>query len=279
MKRVVFICSTIFAVVLGLDTIGGRPIAPGFDTKLRSSWSQTSQGFPVLRLETDAGDLQCWIRLRVSGAFQSEPSLNVLPRIIRSGVGPTDLIYRIGSSGAGWADLEVLAPGSPQEKFSWPSGRALEVLFASDHPLTFALDDWWIFLGEGEGDSQFKASWRHTWFWLSLGALILSVGTAIYTGWPRAERTSKDPLKDCLRTLVAQVEGASVDKTRDMQALLLRVVFDGAEVREALEGLKGPTGIRRSQVWLQARSRFLSRLAVLVRQLANEHARLRSLHE
>lgn len=278
MKRVVFFVSTACTLVLGLEKIGGSPIAPGFDTRLEAKFEQTSQGNPLLRITTDAGDLECRVQLRVSGLAGADRELAFHPRITRSGLPMVELAYRVGESGTGWADLEIGTrdlEDREDAKFLWPAGRALEVLIASARPDQIILEDWHVYLSEGESDSRSKALRRRLWFWSSLTLLGLSLATALYTGMPRREQRG-DPLQECLKTLVSQIEGKSEEETRGMQELLRRVVFDGAGFKEALEGLRNRSSSQRSVLWLQARSRFLQRLEELILKLRSELTRLRS---
>jgi hypothetical protein len=58
-KKIVLIVSTVIPLLLGLERLGGRPIVPGFDTRLQVTWALTAHGTRRLSLEQDVADLVC----------------------------------------------------------------------------------------------------------------------------------------------------------------------------------------------------------------------------
>ena len=258
-KILVLSLSVIGTTIFGLDKIGVTPIAPGYDVGFQ--WSQrSSPGSGQLILLADAGDLNCWVSLKIRG--------NILPGRSMTAKLSTgrDLAVAGVKNSNDWT-VEIFDPakdGSTRTKFLWPSGIQLMLYFPVASASDTSLLDWRVYLKDKESDSLSKASWRNTWFWVSIGLLGLSIIGGIYGIMP--ERPEPFSPQGCIEQIIDNIEGSSPRETKKMRVALQKVAIEGANVNEALEAL-GLKGVEKLKFWFAVRKNFLSRLRNLIENL------------
>jgi hypothetical protein len=272
MRKVVLALSAAAAILFGLDKIGVTPIAPGHDVGFK--WSTHSeQGNRELILTTDAGDLKCWLQLKVrtevDNANVFHAKLSTSEHELAIAAEPIDQ--------HAWR-LRIFEPskgGRKQVKFDWPSGVSL-IVYASANPGSdLALEEWEVYLKDKESDSASKATWRRNWFWISLSLVFVSVVGAVYGALP--ERPALQPFTSqvCVGEIITRIEGASKLETRRIRSVLQKVVLEKASVAEALDAT-GLQGIESKKLWFTARHHFMTRLEELIRELVTYQQRLAS---
>lgn len=258
MRKLVFVVSTIVALVIATDRIGGRPIAPGTETHFEVFLDPVEAA--TWRLQSDKGNLSCCIELAfqcsepkslpLEACFSDGTALELLERPIEAGLH----VYRIVARTNGVA---------PARMFDWPATETIKVRFP---PGSAGVDvaDWRVFLPEEEMDTLARARWRTQWYWISIVALVLSGLTALYAGLSRAEAPTGDPARRCVVEIIEGIEGSDSKKTRRLRTLLRKRCLEGAALRECLDsaGFRGQE--TRTRAWLEAKDLFLHRYDALI---------------
>ena len=265
--RIAFVLSTLVAVVTGLDKIGGMPIAPGPDTHFRVT--SVPGAWPTWRLESDKGNLTCFVELVVQC---SRPDLAIVTARVLPG---DELGVQAESTPSGHLRtvLESKAPAGTR-MFDWPAGSPIEVCFEGLESAEPQLVDWTLFLADDEADTRSKATWRSSWRWISLIALLISVPAALITGWPREKPEVTDPATRCVVDIIEGVEGVDAKDTERIRVLLRKVCLESAPLSEAWEAAGVTGSVERVRIWRRARERFSARLEALILALIDRQKAL-----
>ncbi len=258
MKTVILAISAAAVVILSLDKIGVTPIAPGYNTRFQ----RVPSNLPLLIFRTDAGDLDCWIRLRLkiggSGAATFSARLRTGAPLAAASRRVTDSVWVV----------EISKPSSDsahRTKFQWQSGIELTVTPAAGSPAIASVEDWQVFLRADQSDSMWRAKWRNGWFRISLGLIFIAIVAAIITAWPPAKPRAS--AMDICLGIVRSIEGPTTQDTKLMRSMLEKVL-DGTPVRSAMEALRLDSQSRRAKtLWFAARGNFLHKLNELMGQL------------
>jgi hypothetical protein len=271
-RAILITISVLAGMVWSLDKIGVTPIAPG--TNVHFSYSlrrQSSQDWLVLK--SDAGTQKCWIRLVITGAFKTAPSLTAE---LATGKRLRGQIYPIGRNL--WAiDLfNTTADKRARPMFDWQSGDRIFVHLQTSAPAS--LHYWTIYLDKGESDSLGKAIWRQQWFYISLFLLAISIAAGAYSLLKDHEKkTEQFTPQLCILQIVGDIETDNPDESAKIRKLLSRVLLTGGggTIKEVMSNLGIPPK-EQPALWFKARSQFLGRLDYLIEHLVDSGEKLRN---
>jgi hypothetical protein len=144
--------SALGATLFGLDKIGVTPIAPGHDVGFQWGERPSPVGSQLV-LTTDAGDLNCWVSLRIPANVAAKTPIKAKLSTGR------ELTVAAMKDKDGWL-VEIFDPakdGSIRTKFLWPSGIELVVYSFGSADSSTTLLDWNVYLKDKESDSLSKA--------------------------------------------------------------------------------------------------------------------------
>lgn len=254
LRRILIVLAAPAAILMGLNQLGGTPLSKGYET----GFSTTVEGSPEPRLavETDAGNLSCWVRLRVpsnSAVFTAKLS-----------TGSPLWVYQDKDEGsAQW--IAIVADGQKiQEQFKWPAGATLQVSSGDKTAASLAPSDWQLFLSDKGYDSKQRASWRKTLFRFSLLFLSLAIVGGILETHARLKEVSPVlTAQRCIDELIKATEGPSTGETKWMQTILTKVLLEGVAVADALD-LLPLEDFQKRVLWFKTRNQFRSRLERLI---------------
>jgi hypothetical protein len=253
-RRLVLVLSLVAALLLGADKLGLKLFPSGKDVAFKATPSASPAG---LTLEADAGDLTCWLRLKVAGPDRKtvHAELDGGPPLAVDSDGDWLLIRRSPSG------------PDPDRKFAWPSGVLLRLTCAPDGPTGVALEDWFVYCKDGSYDSMSRATGRAWWFWISLGLFGLSLVSPVYEGWNRL--TAKPEAVSPERVVAGMIEsvGEGVKDGAVLSGLLREVILRQRTREEAFDALKIRGKSAQGQKWFTATSRFKSRLGRYIDEL------------
>jgi len=246
------------ALLLGLSQLGGTPIYKGYNTGFTTNVHNSP--FPLLQITTDAGDLTCWIRLRLHSKFQSfSASLSTGTRLS---------VYQHSTQESDqW--IAIVAEGQkPEEKFKWPSGAVLSL--TSTNGETVSPDDWQVYLDDEAFDSKDRAKWRVMVFGLSAFLLVLALAGATLEAFAKGkEELAPFTHEHCLSGLIMSSEGASSQETVWMQTVLKKVLLQAVPVKDAI----APIPLRKNRkwaFWFKTQNQFRLRLEWLINDLKRD---------
>lgn len=264
LRRTVLVLSAIAAVFLGLEKVGVFQFAPPGDVGFQATTERLPDGRPALVLDSDIGDLSCWLHLVVrwngpdSGGFDAS---------IASGESLVVEAQRIGDGE--WALSISKGPNSAQrDPFLWRAGLPVRVVLSGPASGPLILQDWIVNATAQPSDSRDKARWRNWWTWFSWVLLTLAIIGAAVTAWPRPELEAATSLA-LVRSIVSSVEGDDAQHTTRVRIFLRKVLLESVPVREALDALKIPSTPFRTRPQFVARARrvFLDRIAAVKAEL------------
>lgn len=256
LRRLLMILAAPSAAILGLTQLGGTPLYKGYDTGFTVTAADSSGS--KLAISTDAGDLTCWIRLRLP--------LHSRSLSVNLSNGTALSVYQESvQDGHQW--IAIVAEGQkPQEKFKWPSGALLFITSTSG--ASNAPSDWRVYLSDQTFDSKDRARWRTTAFALSVVFffLFLAGGTLEAVAKLKDEPTSSFTHERCLIELIMSTEGSSSQETQWMQSILRKVLLQTVSVADAL----APIPLKKNAklvLWFKTRNQFRVRLERLITDL------------
>ncbi len=255
-KKLLAALGAVGGVLLGLQSIGVTPVAPGYDTGFhRSAACADAQG---LCFSTDAGDLSVLATLRVHAP--EADSAAGWQAMLTNGAALAVAADRVAN---GTWRLRIEKPDSSLRlsKFKWPSGVALQVWHR--HPGSIRLEDWEVSPENASYDSRSRASWRTVWFWLLLGLLGIGLVSVVWDqlGKKPEELSVQALIAQLVRRTILEVQGDSDEETRKIRELLGKVLLGSVPVVEALREVEPESqGPRRQALFFKARARFLAHL-------------------
>lgn len=244
------------ALMLGLTQLGGTPIYKGYNTGFTSTLHNSANS--TLAIGTDAGDLTCWIRLRVpshSQSFSANLSTGTPLHVYQHSIQDTDQ----------W--IAIVAEGQKREaKFEWPSGAVLSLTATNGESIT--PHDWQVYLSDQAFDSKDRARWRNIVFGFSVFFLLLALAGGTFEAFAK----DKDELPEsftherCLTALIMSSEGASSQETKWMRSILKKVLLEAVSVVDAI----APIPLRKDKkwaLWFKTQNQFRLRLDRLITDL------------
>jgi hypothetical protein len=244
------------ALMLGLTQIGGTPIYKGYNTGFTTSLDSSSNS--TLTITTDAGDLTCWVKLRLPSHSQA------LSATLSTGT-PLYVYQHSMQDADQW--IAIVAEGQKrEEKFKWPSGAILSLTSANGGSLT--PNDWQVYLSEQAFDSKGRATWRNIVFGFSVFFLLLSLagGTLEALQRGKEEHTNSFTHEHCLNELILSSEGSSSQEAEWMRSILKKVLLQTVSVADAI----GPIPLGKEKkwaLWFKTRNQFRLRLERLITDL------------
>jgi hypothetical protein len=244
------------ALLLGLTQLGGTPIYKGYNTGFTTT-AETSQN-STLTITTDAGDLTCWVKLRLP--FHSQDLSAKLS------TGTPLYVYQHSMQDADQWVAIVADSQKPEEKFNWPSGAILFLTSTNGGGIT--PNDWQIYLSEQAFDSKSRARWRNVVFGFSIFFLLLSLAGVTLEALQRHkdERIAPFTHEDCLNRLIMSSEGSSSEETEWMRSILRKVLLQTVPVGDALAPIPLPKN-KKLALWFKTRKQFRLRLERLITDL------------
>jgi hypothetical protein len=250
--------------LLGLHELGGTPISKGFDTGFR--WSADVANHRLVLTAQAEGDLTCWLRIQIpqtSGRLSARTSTNDELRV-----------YKEADDGQDQWIAVVKNSQAPQDKFIWASGATLYIYAPA--PFRLAIHDWYLFPSNKNFDSEQRARWRESLFWIATALLILAVTGGVLEGVEhvRSKREAFSP-QECVESVIRSVEGRDPAESETMRSILEKVLIGGATVEEALAPLR-LSDRRKNVLWITTAGRFRTKLQFLIAELARYLERLKS---
>lgn len=256
LRVVLIVLAAPSALLLGLTQLGGTPIYKGYNTGFTTTpdGSQNS----TMTMTTDAGDLTCWVKLRLP--FRSQALSAKLS------TGTPLRVYQHNMQGADqW--IAIVADGDkPEEKFNWPSGAVL--FLTSTNGESIIPNDWQIYLSEQAFDSKARARWRNVVFGFSIFLLLLSLAGVTLEALQRGKNARITSLthEDCLAGLIMSSEGGSSQETEWMRSILRKVLLQTVSVADAIAPIPLPKD-KKWALWFKTRNQFRLRLDRLINDL------------
>jgi hypothetical protein len=254
--RLILILSAVVGVAIGLEKVGAFKLSPETDIAFRWSPVTLADGRSAIRFTNDAGSLSCWLRLSVS-------SPGVRPEEARLSAGDA-LALTVERWEPDRAELTVSkAPNPPAGgQFIWPAGVPIDVVWPSPSVAAAGLTDWTVHLTDKPSDSWAKARQRFWWTRISWCLLAIAlIGAGVGALKESSEHQERVTPRGLVRTIVEGIEGPSRKETRQLRAVLTKVLLGGATVTEAMDALRVPaTRSVRFQLLIRARTAFVGRL-------------------
>jgi hypothetical protein len=212
---------------------------------------------PAARAESislikDAGDVSCWLRLRLAAA-SSVMAVTLDQHILRA-----------ERDGEWWRITEPIStnPMRPNS-LQWYAGGQIRILGSN-----LALEDWELYRSDAPMDSSTKERSRRRWF--GLFVILLTVGT---TGgvaqilWPAKDRRPPLTAEYCVLLLIDTLEAKRPEQTMRMRDLLtLTLLTRRVDRVVALPRERG--------LFEQGRRQLAERLDVLIATLEARRRRL-----
>jgi hypothetical protein len=264
MKKLVFVVSFLATLLLALEKIGGQPVAPGPETNFAIDATDPQ----AWRLSADKGRMTCCLEL----AFKELSDRAQPAARITSGV---DLSVHHTQDKANLHTIRLAMPDAASARgglFEWPPSEAIELRFA-DAPAASQLVDWKLYVSDDEADTLGKQRWRRQWFWISCGLLVLSVATALYTGWPSKPPRTGDAAYRCTEDIIESIDGPSEKRTRQMRTILRKLCLENAPRKEAVGAAGIPRPADHAKVLLDATESFDRKLETLIQALSAKRLR------
>lgn len=252
-------------VVAGLTQIGGNPVSKGQNTHF-ASWIDYSPK-ARLALSTDAGDLSCWLKIKVPANSQRF-SANL-------STGAPLTVYTDSSEGP-FQWIAIVADGPKrEEKFKWPSGSIVLVTSADGNSVSITPYDWSVFLSDKDSDSQSRAKWRRNLFIGSVILLSLGLSGGVLEVHSKLQKEAPAPFipQRAIQELIESTEGSSRQETKRKQQVLTKVLILRVPAKHALDTLPISYAEQR-QLWFKTAPEFRARLDGLITELAGYLQRL-----
>lgn len=259
------ILAALAATLLGADKIGGMPISKGYNTGFK--WTADPAHSRLLLTAEPDGDMVCWMRLKLPagmGDLSAEISTGIPLAVLPQEQDGADQWYALSKKSS-----------AAQDKFEWASGASI-FLSSRNNPSALEIKDWYIFPNNKDFDSQHRAKWRHFWFWISLGSLVIAgIGLA-------AERLSKESGKPdsfspqrWVEQLIESIDGKDAEESERMRRVLRKVLIERTPAKDAIAAL--PLKKREQfSLWFKARDRFRDKLVNLIDALKEYLDRVRT---
>jgi hypothetical protein len=265
LKRSLAVLSALAALLLGLEKVGVFRLVPAGDVGFRAVAERLRDGREALLLHSDVGDLSCWIRLVVrlgaasSGGWEASMSSGEALAVFVENVDATH--ERVSISKA--------PDAQKQDPFTWRAGSPVRVVRtgAPTGPLT--LSDWAVYATTQPSDTARKALIRTWWTRISWVLLVLALGGAALTAWPKREEPQAVGSLALVRSIVSTIEGTDAEQTALLRRFLTKVLLEGVPVREALDALNIPSTPYHVRPQFRGRARrvFLDRVSTVKQDL------------
>jgi hypothetical protein len=257
------ISSGLLATTLGgLDKVGlalpGKAV--GFEAAPHHA------AHPCVRLTSDAGDLTCWIRLRIRGA---DPKTQQFTARLDSG---KSLATEWHDE---WLHIRMDAPKEGDHKFLWHSGVPVDVELTTGALDQIVVEDWEVHLKDGPHESMTLRKWRRI---IQVVVIVCAVLGLFYATFEGVKKVIGDPARgpviaprDCVVAIINDVQANENENDPDTQIyrqFLTAVVLGLRSAREVIDSLlPNASPSRRARVRAGAWAAFNRRFQIFIDEL------------
>jgi hypothetical protein len=221
---------------------------------------------PCARLLTDAGDLDCWLRLRIRG---TDPAVHRFAAKLDTGKVLATEWHD------GWLHVRIDAPKDGDCKFHWTAGTELYVELTAGTLDQVAIDNWEVHLKDGPHESREHQKWRGRLYWL---LRVCSALGLFYAGYEvvkkvrgAAPHVHAVTAEDCLRSVIGEVrasENEADPETALYREFLTEVVFEQRSAAAVADRLLPDARFsKKAEFRRKAKEAFDARLALFVAEL------------